>query len=140
MADFEVRFNTTEILGAATQAFQETNELLGVEFQKRITDLVWPWPGKTVRKTGVVADSPRNIVDQGQLRDSYNNGRRITPTVFEHAWDTEYAMAVHEGAVFKRGGTLPGRPWVRVTLREVDVADIYARLARALLSQVKDPP
>lgn len=131
MADYEVKFNTVELLAAAEGAFQQTNEILGREFQKRITDNRWSWPS---------GDSPRDIVDTGQLRDSYTP-TRISPTVYEHAWNTEYAMAVHEGAVFKsRQYVMPARPWVRVTLREVDVADTYSKFAQAELAKVKDPP
>lgn len=124
MADFEVRFNTTQLLAAADAAWEDANLVLGREFQKRITANIWAWP------TG---QSPRDIVDKGQVRDSYTP-RAITPTVHEHAWNAEHAMAVHEGAVRKTGNTTvttPARPWVRVTLRDFKFADAYARLAQA---------
>lgn len=124
MTDFQVTFNTTQLLAAADAAWGEANMVLGREFQKRITSNMWAWPS---------SPSPRDIVDQGQLRDSYTP-TSITPVVFEHAWNTEYAMAVHEGAVRKAGNTTvttPARPWVRVTLRDFKFADAYAKLAQA---------
>ncbi len=126
MSDFEVRFNTAQLLAGAEAAFNEANMVLGREFQKRITSNMWAWPS---------SPSPRDIVDHGQLRDSYTP-TAITPTVFEHAWNTEYAMAVHEGALYKDGKgnavrAMPARPWVRVTLRDFKFADAYAKLAQA---------
>lgn len=126
MADFEVRFNTTQLLAAADAAWVDANAILGREFQKRVTSNMWAWPS---------TPSPRDIVDQGQLRDSYTP-QAITPVVFEHAWNTEYAMAVHEGAVYKDGEGnavrgMTARPWVRVTLRDFKFADAYAKLAQA---------
>lgn len=165
MSDFEVKFNTTELLAGAEAAFKDANMILGREFQKRITSNTWQWPSEP---------SPRDIVDTGQLRDSYTP-TALSKTEHEHAWNTEYAMAVHEGAVMEaaevsvkshwrtmhsvggreiaprstklaaytrqRGAsTMPARPWVRVTLREFDFAGAYGKLAQSELARVKDPP
>lgn len=130
MADFEVKFNTTMLLAGAESAFGDANMILGRELQKRITDNRWGWP---------TDPSPRDIVDKGQLRDSYTP-TAISKTEHEHAWNTEYAMAVHEGVVFQGGRSMPARPWVRVTLREFDFADAYGKLAQSELARVKDPP
>lgn len=154
MADFEINFNSAALLDGAEAAFKDFNLVLGRQFQRRITDTIWPWPS---------GDSPRDIVDLGQLRDSYDMGE-ISPTEFQHEWDTEYAMAVHEGAVREAGTvnvkahwrkitkvgrnevaprsrmisahtrrtgqtTVPARPWVRVTLRGFNSAAAFARLA-----------
>lgn len=120
MSDFTLTFNTVEIVGAAESVWDDANKLLGREFQKRITSNIWAWPH---------GESPRDIVDLGQLRDSYDP-QPITPTVYQHPWATEYALAVHEGAR-RKTASLPARPWVRVTLREYDFADAYAKLAAA---------
>lgn len=119
MADFDVTFNTAQLLAGAEAAWQPANQVLGRQFQQRITSNIWSWP------TG---DSPRDIVDLGQLRDSYE-GDLESPTTYRHSWNTEYAMAVHEGARLKNGGVMPARPWVRVTLRDYNFADAYSKLA-----------
>ena len=119
MADFEITFNNVQLVEGAEAAFQSANELLGVQFTRRITDNDWEWPTEP---------SPRDIVDTGQLRNSYSP-IPMPPTEYEHAWDTEYAMAVHEGAVFEDGHTMPARPWVRRTFDEFDFADAYGKLA-----------
>ena len=129
--DFEVKFNTVQLVAAAESAWPEANMILGRQFQKRITANQWQWP---------TDPSPRDIVDTGQLRDSYTP-TAISATEHEHAWNTEYAMAVHEGAVFKnRQYVMPARPWVRVTLRDFDFAEAYGKLASSALARVQDPP
>lgn len=130
MPDYEVHFNTVQLLSAAEGAFKDANMILGRQFQQRITSNTWPWP---------TDPSPRDIVDKGQLRDSYAD-EAISRTEHEHSWNTEYAMAVHEGAVFKSGHSMPGRPWVRVTLRDFDFAAAFGKLAQSSLARVKDPP
>lgn len=130
MPDFEVHFNTVQLLGAAQAAFKDANMLLGIELQKSITKNRWSWPNEP---------SPRDIIDKGQLRDSYSP-TPMPPDMYEHSWGTEYAMAVHEGAVFKDGHSMPSRPWVSATLREYDFAGAYSKLAKLELAKVKDPP
>lgn len=119
MADFELRFNEAELIAGAEEAFGDFNLKLGEEFQKRITENRWPWP------TG---DSPRDIVLKGQLRDSHSV-YEISKTEYVQAWSTDYAMAVHEGAQFGDGRSMPGRPWIRDTIKEVDTAEMFGKLA-----------
>lgn len=130
MADFDIKFNTVELVNAAEEAFQSTNEALGVQFTRRITGNIWDWPN---------APSPRDVVDLGQLRDSYKGPNMLEPTLAEHSWPTEYAMAVHEGARFADGRSMPARPWTTRTIKEWDVGNAYARIARVLLRK-KAPP
>lgn len=136
MADFTIKFNTVQLLGAAEEAFKSVNEAAGVQFTRRITENRWEWPREP---------SPRDIVDLGQLRDSYKGPRMIEPTLAEHAWPVDYAMAVHEGANIKNAWgrgirvTLPARPWVTTTLKEWDFAAAYGKLARVLM-QKRAPP
>lgn len=51
-------------------AFKKTAALLGAEFTKAISSQLYSWPRDTVRATGELAGSPRNIVDRGGLRAS----------------------------------------------------------------------
>ncbi|MGA1433128.1 MAG: hypothetical protein ACO32T_05050 [Candidatus Nanopelagicaceae bacterium] len=53
------------------QAFLEMSEGFGETCQSNISDTRWQWPRTTVRKSGAVVDSPRDIVDTGELRNSY---------------------------------------------------------------------
>lgn len=58
-------------LGSLAKAFERTAEEFGGVCQDAITSRVWQWDGTTVRKSGEIAGSPRNIVDTGELKDSY---------------------------------------------------------------------
>lgn len=127
-----MNFNSARLVEGLYEAWPEVNELLSTQFTKNISRNIWPWPkGK----------SPRDIVDKGHLRSSYK-GRLLTRDVYEHSWTAEYAMAVHEGAVinnaFGRGirVILPARPWVRVTLREYNVARAYGVIAKRYLERL----
>ena len=53
------------------QAFIEMSEGFGENCQSNISDTRWQWPRTTVRKSGAVVDSPRDIVDTGELKNSY---------------------------------------------------------------------
>lgn len=110
------------ILAGVSAAFEDANDIFGRSAQKEITDDKWPWPR---------GESPRDIVDQGGLRNSYTP-RRISATEYEHAWTVDYALAVHEGAVGAQGA-LPGRPWTKAPL--VELPDVFERLVRAKLAR-----
>ena len=53
------------------QSFLEMSEGFGENCQSNISDSRWQWPRTTVRKNGAVVDSPRDIVDTGALKNSY---------------------------------------------------------------------
>jgi len=53
------------------EAFLKMSEGFGENCQLNISDTRWQWPRTTVRKSGAVVDSPRDIVDTGALKNSY---------------------------------------------------------------------
>jgi hypothetical protein len=109
---FEFQVNVGPITAAVEKAFLQANEKFGVRAQQEITDDKWYWPNQP---------SPRDIVDQNGLRGNYEPSP-VSPTEYEHAWTVDYAMAVHEGALF--GGSdgsnptagYPARPWTKAPL------------------------
>jgi hypothetical protein len=121
---FEFQVNVGPITDAVTKAFGEANLLLGRHAAREITDDKWNWPTNP---------SPRDIVDQGGLRGSYQPAT-ISPTEYEHAWTVDYAIAVHEGAV-RGGGNLPGRPWTKEPLERLPRD--FEKLAKTNLGGVK---
>lgn len=122
--------NDAELVEAFEDAFVESNEALGTQFDREITKAKWYWPSNP---------TPRDIVDDGILRQSYE----ATPgrTVFDHAWNVDYAMAVHEGALFgatadgPATGGFPGRPWTEAPLERLP--QTFQKLAKARLGRVK---
>jgi hypothetical protein len=57
--------------GSLKKAFESTAIEFGGVCQDAITSPIWKWGNITIRKSGEVVGSPRNIVDTGGLRDSY---------------------------------------------------------------------
>ena len=51
-------------------AFRATATTYNRAMQQAIASPVWNWPRRTLRRSGEVAGSPRNIVDEGDLLDS----------------------------------------------------------------------
>lgn len=105
------------------EAFYQANEVLGRTFQREITTSKWAWPN---------GQSPRDIVDTGNLRQAYagERTREGRNPAFDHSWNVEYAMAVHEGARLKGGTNLPGRPWTKAPLNNGTLEKAFERLAR----------
>lgn len=135
--------NDTEIISVLTEPWMQANELLGRAFQGQFDRWIWSWPGETQRRAGAPVGSPRNIIDRGQLRNSYEPAR--IPNApggpeYEHGWTARHAMAVHEGAVFtRRRYVLPGRPWTLEPLENGTLENNFLRLADAALEQIRVP-
>lgn len=109
MADFELKLDDESIVRQAQAAFKEANEVFGRDAAKAITDKQWGWP---------TDPSPRDIVDTGQLRGSYEPS--ASSNDYEHSWGMEYAAANHNGAILKNGGVLAARPWTKEPLSKFE--------------------
>jgi hypothetical protein len=109
----------------AIESFKEVGEGL----QSYITEEKREYPNVTIRREGVgvtgkIAASPRDVVDSGKLRDSFNvtdestNGKVRVKT----SWDAPHAEIVYTGH-----GNVPSYPWVQLGLREVDWQKLFKR-------------
>lgn len=117
---------------AAQRATQAVMRELFAAFDQSFTAKAWDWPQPTVRlkrKRGkpVVAESPRNIIDTANLRQS-GSWEMTGPFSAKFTWSAQYATAVHEGyRRFKADGsysTWPARPWTHAVLGRVTVPGI----------------
>lgn len=112
---------------------------LNAAFQDAMGSEVWQWPRETIRRGSLNAQgkrgpgyrvtSPRNIVDQGRLRQS--NEYIISGTLVLFKWTEPYAAAVHYGAEIHPWGDkskakvkLPARRWTDAVLGEIQVPGI----------------
>lgn len=89
----------------------------------------WKWADRvTVRQSGQVVGSPRDIVDTGKLRDSLNV-TDVGNTHVRYEYQEDYAGLVHQGfdGVGKAGQpeNYPARPWVTTTVDENDLLAIF---------------
>lgn len=112
---------------------------LNAAFQDAMGSEVWQWPRETIRRGSLDAQgkrgpgyrvtSPRNIVDQGRLRQS--NEYFISGTLVMFKWTEPYAAAVHYGAEIHPWGDkskakvkLPARPWTDAVLGRILVPGV----------------
>lgn len=121
---FDLDLNDIEVERELLESFKETNELFARESKEEITANKWSWPE---------GQSPRDIVDDGVLRDSYVPGPGQGE--YEHTWNADYAAAVHDGAVFSDGREMPDRPWTKEPLEQFP--ENFEKIANAKLRSVK---
>lgn len=126
----EVRVNTGELSRQATEAmqlaFRSSMGELDAQFDDAIASSVWAWPRNTRRRRGGLVGSPRNIIDEGNLRQTSVWGL-TTPLSARFRWSAPYSTAVHEGATLRNGTRLPARPWTGAVLgtRPVNGIAVY---------------
>lgn len=146
----EARFklNKRDMMAATYRAFHDLNLILGRRMQQKLTARIWPWPnitrtrGKGKRGKVRIEGSPRDIVDTGALRDSYDM-YPVASGHMRHVYDIEYAMAVHNGAVIRNAWgkgilvVLPARPWIRVALRESNLGSDFQKLFNLEISKIQ---
>jgi hypothetical protein len=106
------------------------------EFEQALTDAindaVYFWPNQTIRSTGEVANSPRNIVDQGTFRDS-QRATRISLRRWEISWEVAYAVVILLGFQGVGGNSQPGRDWIAYTLSNIDLSKVFSEELRGRL-------
>ncbi|MGL5944264.1 MAG: hypothetical protein ACRC2S_28615 [Waterburya sp.] len=111
-----------------TEAFEATADKFAEAQIDAMEAYVYDWDTTTYRKSGEVVDSPRDIVDTGELRDSltqlYGVGLRVYMYLASHAAE------VHEGYINEFGNAKPARPWTRVA-REMFI-DLELTMAQEL--------
>jgi hypothetical protein len=100
-----------------TEAWGQFSAYVDSDLTRHITEPKWPWPN---------GESPRDIVDIGDLRNSQQMSIDSRPGVMEtkYRYSAPHAPAVHDGAVFKatdangQPRTMPARPWTRELLKD----------------------
>lgn len=108
----------------AKDTFVEVGEYL----QTYITEEKRDFPNVTVRQygvglTGKLASSPRDVVDSGQLRDSFSQTIFTGGTLkVATQWDAPHSILVYTGTK-----SIPPYPWVNIGLREVDWQSLFKR-------------
>ncbi len=126
-----------EVLAAARKiqekVFKEAVPVLDRQFTEEIQSVQWSWPRETKRKNGRTVNTPRDIVDTGDLMRSQQN-RKLNNFTWRWVWDVEYSSVVHNGAVLKRGGNYPARPWTKTAERVVKLDDFLSDIIRRELN------
>jgi len=126
-----IKIDTAKLDRAIAAAFEETAKELNESFHQSIIDPKWQWDRVTVRRSGEVAGSPRNIVDLGTLRDSQDF--KITANTALYTWSVPYSLYVQYGYTTKSGTVVAGRDWVEDGLSAIDLGKIFAKKLRSKL-------
>lgn len=113
MIKVKVTLNTTALKRTLEAGFDNANGIFGQDARAEMDAVKWAWSRPTHRENGEIAFTPRNIVDTGRLKNSYQR-RKVTRFRHRHLWQTNYALGVHQGFTFKDGTVIHARPWTHV--------------------------
>lgn len=97
MATASINLNWSRIRRAVETAAVRTANNYGPVVDAAMSSPVWPWPNRTVRSSGQIVTSPRDVVDTGALRDSrqpakfHTNSSGVT---IEIDWTAAHAVEV----------------------------------------------
>ena len=126
-----IKIDTAKLDRAIAAAFEETAKELNDSFHQSIIDPKWKWDRVTVRRSGEVVSSPRNIVDLGTLRDSQDF--KITANKVLYTWNVPYSLYVQYGYTTRSGTVVAGRDWVEDGLSAIDLGKVFAKKLRSKL-------
>ena len=116
-----MKINLSRLNSAIDNAFAATVQDVAKAAQVALTAKRWRWSGATVRRSGEIAGSPRNIIDTGILYRSQQV--RLDRKLALISYDTKYAAIVHRD-----------RPWLSTALEETDPVKTFAKHLRRNLS------
>jgi hypothetical protein len=100
------------------QAFEKACRQFGEEHQRAINSKSYSWGRSTKRKNRSIAGSPRDIVDTGELKNSYVF-IRTSSTRFELRWDAKHASTVFHGKA-----NYPSRNWHLLAKRNFSLSAV----------------
>jgi hypothetical protein len=122
-----MKLNLSKLNAAIDGSFKTVVEAYADQCRIEIETEQWRWDGYTLRRNGDLVGSPRDIVDEGELRDSqqdpvYGDGVAVIE------WSADHAIDVHNGEPGKAA-----RPWTKTAAEETDFEGIMARELRKRL-------
>lgn len=119
----KTKFNRQKFLKDIDQQFTRSMQSVAEQMQTYITEEKRDYPNITIRRvgagvTGKVAGSPRDVVDKGDLRDSFEitveeEGKKAIVTA---RWSAEHGKYIYFGT-----DKQPPYPWVTIALRRIDL-------------------
>lgn len=121
-----IKIDTAKINKAIARSMDRTVDRLSEAFDYAIEADLYDYPRETRRKSGEIAGSPRNIVDQADLLGSKIVTRSSDGSSAEFSWDKDYAIAVHEGFTTKTGRDVPPRKWTEKGIEEADPITFFS--------------
>jgi hypothetical protein len=101
-----------------SQAFEKACKKFGEEHQSAISSKSYSWGRSTKRKNRSIVGSPRDIVDTGELKNSYAF-IRTSSTRFELRWNAKHASTVFYGKA-----NYPSRNWHLLAKRSFSLSAV----------------
>lgn len=125
------KFDYDTILPDIQEKLEQVAVKISEEIQLYLTDERRNFPRTTIRKegrgiTGKIANSPRDVVDTGELADSFSvKVERYEDylSIVTTAWDAPHAVNVYFGH-----GNVPPYPWIDIALRRLDINKIIGEV------------
>lgn len=116
------------------QGLEATADTLFDAYIEAIESPVYKWPNTTIRESGEIAGTIRNIVDLGNFRNSQQY-ELIDPLLAEFTWGggrVHYAPQVFFGFTTAAGNTYPGRNPVIEAHKSINPTEVFAANLRRL--------
>lgn len=112
------------------RAFASGVEEYGTQCRIALSSEIWKWYGVTLRRSGELAGSPRDIRDTDEL---YNSQQEAFDGLFVAYvfWMAAHAAEVHEG-IYENGRFKPGRPWTIEATKQTDFQGVVGVELRRL--------
>ena len=108
--EYRIKIDPKIVTRNAEKSFVRYSRVLYNKFTEEFATTKWSWPRKTLRKNGMLVDSPRDIIDTGRLLNSQE--MTATKTVVTYKWTAPYAKPVLTGFRTSRGREYRGRNWI----------------------------
>ncbi|MEP0873615.1 hypothetical protein NDA01_28045 [Trichocoleus desertorum AS-A10] len=124
-----IKLNLGKLNEAIAESFEATVDAYAEQCQVEITSDKWDWPRTTHRQNGEIVNSPRSIVDTGELRDSQQEPEYLDDNTAVIEWTAPHALEVHNGIV-ENGILKPSRPWTETALQEIDLTQVMSEELR----------
>lgn len=103
-----MKINAAKLNRAIQKGFQQTVEDFAAQCTEEIESEKWQWDGITFRSNGQVVSSPRDIVDNEDLKNSQFIDTESNPA--RVGYSAEHSEKVHEGSP---ADNHPDRPFMR---------------------------
>ena len=122
------KLSAKPLVQRAEKAFEEANDDLKEMIVGEIISPVWDWTGTTERENGETVGSPRDIVDQGELLDGYQEPQMQGKRTCVHVFTAPHTVPIHNGAQLANGGVIQARPFTERPLE--NFPELFAKRFR----------
>lgn len=126
--------NSAAIENVLSQGLEDTADTLFDAYIEAIESPVYKWPNLTIRASGELAGTVRNIVDLGNFRNSQQY-ELINPFLAEFSWgggEVDYAPQVFFGFTTESGSVYPARNPVKEAHKTIDPTELFGENLRRL--------